>query len=201
MRWIPETVVKGVAYDTPILGYRVGTCNPLRLWKAEAVESFDFAAFNHGDYYRAVEEKMHSENITKVLYPNDEMLQGKTPPAATAVLLRQLLAAGHDPRPPLLERPLDSFHEKWAVQLNDTHPGHRRGRIDAPAGGRTPDGLGHGLARHRQHLRLHQPHPAARGSGEMAGGLFGKPAAAASGNHLRDQPPLSGRGPGAFPGR
>ena len=50
----------------------------LRLWKAEAVESFDFAAFNHGDYYRAVEDKMHSENITKVLYPNDEVLQGKT---------------------------------------------------------------------------------------------------------------------------
>ncbi len=78
VRWVPDTVVKGVAYDTPILGYRVGTCNPLRLWKAEAVESFDFAAFNHGDYYRAVEDKMHSENITKVLYPNDEVLQGKT---------------------------------------------------------------------------------------------------------------------------
>ena len=58
LRWIPETVVKGVAYDTPILGYRVSTCNPLRLWKAEAVESFDFEAFNHGDYYRAVEDKM-----------------------------------------------------------------------------------------------------------------------------------------------
>ncbi len=72
MHWVPQTVVKGVAYDTPILGYRVETCNFLRLWKAEAVESFDFAAFNHGDYYRAVEDKMNSENITKVLYPNDE---------------------------------------------------------------------------------------------------------------------------------
>ena len=50
VRWIPETEVKGVAYDTPIPGYRVDTCNILRLWKAEAVESFDFAAFNHGDY-------------------------------------------------------------------------------------------------------------------------------------------------------
>ncbi|NOR66234.1 MAG: glycogen phosphorylase, partial [Woeseiaceae bacterium] len=77
VRWVPETVVKGVAYDTPILGYRVGTCNRLRLWKAEAVESFDFAAFNHGDYYRAVEDKMVSENITKVLYPNDEHGEGK----------------------------------------------------------------------------------------------------------------------------
>jgi starch phosphorylase len=77
VKWVPETVVKGVAYDTPILGYRVGTCNRLRLWKAEAVESFDFSAFNHGDYYRAVEEKMFSENITKVLYPNDLAVQGK----------------------------------------------------------------------------------------------------------------------------
>src|SRR5690348_2040548 len=77
VRWIPDTEVKGVAYDTPILGYRVGTCNTLRLWKAEAVESFDFAAFNHGDYYRAVQDKMLSENITKVLYPNDEVAAGK----------------------------------------------------------------------------------------------------------------------------
>ena len=58
VRWIPETEVKGIAYDTPITGYRVGTCDILRLWKAEAVESFDFAAFNHGDYYRAVQDKM-----------------------------------------------------------------------------------------------------------------------------------------------
>ena len=61
VRWIPETVVKGMAYDTPILGYRVATCNMLRLWKAEAVESFDFEAFNSGDYYGAVEDKVSSE--------------------------------------------------------------------------------------------------------------------------------------------
>src|SRR5213075_269307 len=77
VRWIPETEVQGVAYDTPILGYRVGTCNALRLWKAEAVESFDFAAFNHGDYDRAVDDKVKTETITKVLYPNDEAHQGK----------------------------------------------------------------------------------------------------------------------------
>ena len=122
MRWVPDTVVKGVAYDTPILGYRVATCNPLRLWKAEAVESFDFAAFNHGDYYRAVEDKMQSENISKVLYPNDEMLQGKTlrlqqqfffVSCSLQDMIRVHLQLG---------RPLDKFHEKWAIQLNDTHP-------------------------------------------------------------------------------
>ena len=122
VRWLPNTVVVGVAYDTPILGYRVGTCNHLRLWKSEAVEAFDFDAFNHGDYYRAVEDKMHSENITKVLYPNDEVIQGKT-----LRLQQQFFFASCSLQDMirvhlLLKRPLDKFHEKWAVQLNDTHP-------------------------------------------------------------------------------
>jgi starch phosphorylase len=122
VRWVPNTVVKGVAYDTPILGYRVGTCNRMRLWKAEAVESFDFAAFNHGDYYRAVEDKMFSENITKVLYPNDERFEGKMlrlqqqyffVTCSLQDMLRIQLALG---------RPLEQFAGKWAIQLNDTHP-------------------------------------------------------------------------------
>jgi starch phosphorylase len=122
VRWIPDTVVKATAYDTPILGYRVTTCNPLRLWKAEAVESFDFGAFNHGDYYRAVEDKMESENITKVLYPNDEMIQGKTLRLQQQMFfvsasLQDMIRVHR-----LLGRRLDTFHEKWAVQLNDTHP-------------------------------------------------------------------------------
>lgn len=122
VRWIPDTVVKGVAYDTPIAGYKVDTCNYLRLWKAEAVESFDFATFNHGDYYQAVEDKMHSENITKVLYPNDEVIQGKTLRLQQQFFfvtcsLQDMLRVNL-----LLNMPLGSFHEKWAVQLNDTHP-------------------------------------------------------------------------------
>jgi glycogen phosphorylase len=122
VRWEPDAVVKGVAYDTPILGYRVGTCNRLRLWKAEAVESFDFSAFNHGDYYRAVEDKVFSENITKVLYPNDLAVQGKT-----LRLQQQFFFASCSLQDMirvhlLLGRRLDQFHEKFAVQLNDTHP-------------------------------------------------------------------------------
>lgn len=122
VRWLPDTVVKGEAYDTPILGYHVGTCNMLRLWKAEAVESFDFAAFNHGDYYRAVADKMQSENITKVLYPNDELAQGK------ALRLQQqyfFVSCSLQDMIRILQarnRSLETFHEKWAVQLNDTHP-------------------------------------------------------------------------------
>jgi glycogen phosphorylase len=122
VRWIPERVVKGVAYDTPILGYRVNNCNMLRLWKAESVESFDFQAFNQGDYYDAVEEKMVSENLTKVLYPNDEPWVGKKLrleqqyffcSCALQDMIRLHLR--------LFSR-LDNFHEAWAVQLNDTHP-------------------------------------------------------------------------------
>ncbi|HEY7555805.1 MAG TPA: glycogen/starch/alpha-glucan phosphorylase, partial [Candidatus Binatia bacterium] len=76
-RWLPERVVKGVAYDTPVPGYQVPSTNLLRLWKAEAAESFDFEAFNIGDYYGAVDEKIVSETISKVLYPNDEPEAGK----------------------------------------------------------------------------------------------------------------------------
>lgn len=120
--WIPDSVVKGVAYDTPILGYRVGTCNLMRLWKAEAIESFDFAAFNYGDYYRAVEDKVTSENITKVLYPNDEPVQGKIlrlqqqfffVSCSLRDLLRMHRFLGGKP---------ENLHEQFAIQLNDTHP-------------------------------------------------------------------------------
>jgi glycogen phosphorylase len=122
VRWLPATVVKGVAYDTPVLGYQVGTCNHLRLWKAEAVESFDFAAFNHGDYYRAVDDKVQSENITKVLYPNDEVAQGKALRLQqqfffVSCSLQDMLRVHR-----LMNRPLGTFHEKWGIQLNDTHP-------------------------------------------------------------------------------
>ncbi len=120
--WVPERVVKGVAFDTPILGYRVNTVNLLRLWKAEATECFDFQAFNVGDYYGAVEEKLSSENLTKVLYPNDEAVGGKRLRLEqqyffVACSLQDMV------RIHLQDNAnLDTFHEKYAAQLNDTHP-------------------------------------------------------------------------------
>ncbi|MBN1140466.1 MAG: glycogen/starch/alpha-glucan phosphorylase [Deltaproteobacteria bacterium] len=122
VRWVPERVVKGVAYDTPIPGYRNESLSLLRLWKAEAVESFDFQAFNVGDYYGAVQEKIASETISKVLYPNDEPSAGKQLRLAQQYffvscslqdMIRVHLLSGHS---------LDTFHEWFAVQLNDTHP-------------------------------------------------------------------------------
>jgi len=122
VHWIPETELKGVAYDTPIPGYHVGTCNILRLWRAEAVESFDFAAFNHGDYYRAVQDKMVSENITKVLYPNDEVAAGKELRLKQQFFFSSCSLQDMLRIQPLLGGTPSTFHEKWAVQLNDTHP-------------------------------------------------------------------------------
>ncbi len=122
VRWIPGRVVRGVAYDTPVAGYRNNTVNLLRLWKAEATESFDFQAFNTGDYEGAVMEKMVSENISKVLYPNDASSQGKE------LRLQQqyffVSCALQDMIRMYRQRSdrMDRMHEKWAVQLNDTHP-------------------------------------------------------------------------------
>lgn len=122
VRWVPHAVVVGIPYDTPIPGYKVNTANTMRLWKAEAPESFDFEAFNKGDYYGAVASKVTSENITKVLYPNDEQLQGKElrlqqqyffVSCSLQDMIRVHLRAGNS---------LDTLHEKFTLQMNDTHP-------------------------------------------------------------------------------
>ncbi|MBF2028262.1 MAG: glycogen/starch/alpha-glucan phosphorylase [Oscillatoriales cyanobacterium C42_A2020_001] len=121
-RWVPAKVVQGIPYDTPILGYQVNSCNTLRLWAAEATESFDFDAFNAGDYSGAVYRKMESETISKVLYPNDNMTQGKI------LRLEQqffFVSCSLQDMFRIMERqsiPLDRFHENFAIQLNDTHP-------------------------------------------------------------------------------
>ena len=122
VEWSPATVVKGVAYDTPISGYRVSGTTLLRLWKSEAVESFDFEAFNVGEYALAVEEKIASETISKVLYPNDNVSAGKRlrlsqqyffVSCSLQDMLRIHLAKGE---------PVDRFDDAFAIQLNDTHP-------------------------------------------------------------------------------
>jgi glycogen phosphorylase len=122
VRWVPHKIVNGVPYDTPILGYRTNTANTLRLWRAEAPESFDFAAFNSGDYYGAVNEKVTSENLSKVLYPNDEQLRGKELRLEqqyffVSCSIQDMFRILHTQ-----QLPVTKFHEKFAVQLNDTHP-------------------------------------------------------------------------------
>ena len=121
-RWIPDRIVRGVAYDTPTLGYGVPWVNLLRLWKAEADEEFNFQQFNVGNYYGAVEEMVQSENISKVLYPNDEQIGGKILRLEqqyffVSCSLQDMLRLHR-----LRHRAISEFHKYWAVQLNDTHP-------------------------------------------------------------------------------
>src|SRR6185369_9145198 len=76
-RWIDGKHVVGVPYDIPIAGYRNGTVNTLRLWAARAADEFDLQLFNSGDFRRAVEERVTSETISRVLYPADHSPEGK----------------------------------------------------------------------------------------------------------------------------
>jgi starch phosphorylase len=122
VRWVPYKVVMGVPYDTPILGFQTNTANTLRLWKAEAPESFDFEAFNKGDYFGAVAEKSECENITKVLYPNDESQQGKQLRLEQQYFFVSCSLQDMIRLMKLQNLTLERFHEHYAIQLNDTHP-------------------------------------------------------------------------------
>jgi starch phosphorylase len=120
--WIPQKVVRGVPHDTPILGYRTNTANTMRLWSAQAVESFDFGTFNTGDFFGAVADKVSSENISKILYPNDEGFQGKQLRLAqqfffVSCSLQHILQIQINEN-----RPLAELHRNFAIQMNDTHP-------------------------------------------------------------------------------
>ena len=122
VRWVPDEQVVAVPYDILQLGYRVNSCNRLRLWRADATETFDFYAFNIGDYLGSVEQSVSSETISKVLYPNDGTDQGKI------LRLKQqhffVSASLQDMLNSLKRRdiPLEEFPNYWQVQLNDTHP-------------------------------------------------------------------------------
>ena len=122
VRWESDCTVYGVAYDTPILGYGVNNVNLLRLWKSEAHDSFDFQAFNIGNYYGAVEAMVVAENLTKVLYPNDDPEVGKE------LRLKQqyfFVSCSLQDMVRITLRDLGDlarFADKYVAQLNDTHP-------------------------------------------------------------------------------
>ena len=120
--WEPAEYALGIPHDVPVLGYGVNTCGRLRLWRAVAAESFDFCAFNSGDYHAAVEDKVNSETLSKVLYPNDgtdagRRLRLKQQHFFVSCSLQDMLRS-------LQERgiAIEEFEHHWTVQLNDTHP-------------------------------------------------------------------------------
>ncbi len=122
VRWVDAKRVLGMAYDTPIAGFRNRTVNSLRLWRARSPAEFDLADFNAGDYLAAVEDKNVSENISKVLYPNDLTVMGKELRLQqqyffVACSLQDIVA-----RHLKIHPSFDNFPDKVAIQLNDTHP-------------------------------------------------------------------------------
>ena len=122
VRWVPGQKVMGEPYHTLVPGYDTNTVNILRLWRARATDEFDFELFDTGDYARAVEQKVHTENITKVLYPNDNNPQGKELRLKqqyffVACSLRDIIRRFH-----IKNDNWDDFPNKVAIQINDTHP-------------------------------------------------------------------------------
>ena len=192
VRWIPRSVVRGVPYDTPVLGYRSGVVNDMRLWRSEATESFYFGRFNSGDYQGAVADKVFAENITKVLYPNDEEIQGKELRLQqqyffTSCSLQDMIRFHTSLRPAAGELPREVG---YPAQRHASF--HRRGRTDAPADGRARHGVGPGLEHHHPHVQFHQSHVVARSPGTLAAAYVRLLAAAAPRNHLRNQPSIFG---------
>ena len=120
--WIDADEVMAQAFDTPVPGYGTSTVNNMRLWSARASQDFNLNQFNDGNYLKAVEEKSQSENLSKVLYPNDTTHQGRELRlkqqyffvcASIQDILRRFLSA---------HASLDELPDKVAIQLNDTHP-------------------------------------------------------------------------------
>ena len=120
--WQNTEDIMAMAYDTPVPGYNNNTVNTLRLWTAKSTREFNLEYFNHGDYHSAVADKDHSEVISKVLYPNDNVFEGKE------LRLKQeyffVTASLQDivRRYKKAHKTFDEFADKVAIQLNDTHP-------------------------------------------------------------------------------
>ncbi|MFA5145801.1 MAG: glycogen/starch/alpha-glucan phosphorylase [Candidatus Omnitrophota bacterium] len=122
VRWLDTEDILAMAYDIPVPGYKNDIVNTLRLWSARSTEEFDLGYFNDGDYERAVYSKMLSENISKVLYPNDNVSQGRElrlkqeyffTAASIADIIRRFKVENSD---------LKRLPDKAVMQLNDTHP-------------------------------------------------------------------------------
>ena len=122
VRWNAEKEVRGIPYDTPIPGYKNNTANTLRLWRAEAPETFDFQIFNMGDYLGSVTDKMDSENISKVLYPNDNVSQGKQLRLEQQYFFVSCSLQNIIQFQRMVNDKVENLHKRFVIQLNDTHP-------------------------------------------------------------------------------
>jgi starch phosphorylase len=121
-RWVDTEEIVAIAYDTPVPGYRNNTVNNLRLWSAKASREFNLNYFNDGDYIKAVSEKSVSENITKVLYPNDNMFEGKELRLKQEYFFVSATIQDIIRRYKKTYKTFSNFPDQVAMQLNDTHP-------------------------------------------------------------------------------
>src|SRR3954464_4781662 len=120
--WVDTDSVNAMAYDIPIPGYKNNVVNTLRLWSAKATNDFDISYFNRGDYMKAVQEKSSTENITRVLYPNDQQPAGKELRLKQEYFLVSATLQDVISRHLRYHSDLYNFHEQAIFQMNDTHP-------------------------------------------------------------------------------
>jgi len=129
-KWVDTQVIYAMPYDSPVPGYGNNTVNTMRLWSAKAPTSFNLRFFNDGDYIQAVCDRNNAENITRVLYPNDNVTEGKDLrlkqeyflcAATLQDIIRRFKTSKFGCRE-VIRADFDTFHDKVAIQLNDTHP-------------------------------------------------------------------------------
>lgn len=121
-RWVNTRDIMAVAYDVPVPGYKTNTVNNLRLWEAKSTSDFSFDEFNAGNYVAAVHKKNESENISKVLYPNDTMVEGKFLRLKQQYFFSSATLQDIIRKYKINHKFYDEFADKTAIQLNDTHP-------------------------------------------------------------------------------
>uniref|UniRef100_V9KFX0 Alpha-1,4 glucan phosphorylase n=1 Tax=Callorhinchus milii TaxID=7868 RepID=V9KFX0_CALMI len=130
IKWVDTQVVLALPYDTPIPGYKNNAVNTMRLWSAKAPNDFNLKDFNVGGYIQAVLDRNLAENISRVLYPNDNFFEGKelrlkqeyfVVAATLQDIIRRFKSSKFGCRDPVRTN-FDAFPEKVAIQLNDTHP-------------------------------------------------------------------------------
>ncbi|MBN1153967.1 glycogen/starch/alpha-glucan phosphorylase [candidate division KSB1 bacterium] len=121
--WLDTDDVLAIAFDTPVPGYLNNTVNTMRLWSAYSSEEFNLNYFNHGDYEKAVADKIDSETISKLLYPRDEFYRGKELRLKQEYFLVSATIQDIIRRfKKIYQNKFEKFADKVAIQLNDTHP-------------------------------------------------------------------------------
>jgi len=120
--WVDTHDVHALPHDVPVPGYKNQVVNTLRLWSARATHDFDISYFNRGDYIRAVEQKSATENISRVLYPNDSQPAGKELRLKQEYFLVSATLQDALSRHIRYHGDLFSLHEQAVFQMNDTHP-------------------------------------------------------------------------------